>query len=305
VEGLGVGGRVGAELVGEGLTEVLVGGEGGGGLAGGGVGEHDGAPGGLVEGVGGGGGAGVGQGAGMVADGQGGVPGQVPGSGGEVLGLAARGLGPVGVGLVGQERAPAEQDEGTLGGGEGEGRLAGQAGLGLGGEPFRLVQVDLDPGPGHEPPALAVAGDRLRPSTARSRLTRVARLASGSLGSRPPHRASAATSAGTTEPRRANSSFSSVRPLRLASSAAGTTRPSTATARTPSTCTRRLVCCLMHGFWRSPSPVARAAAAAGPGKPPQAPAADPCVANRAAHSLQPPASSGTPSSRSAAAWSWW
>jgi hypothetical protein len=202
-------------------------------------------------------------------------------------------------------RSPAEQGQRTLGGGEGEGRLAGQAGGGLGGEPFRLVQVDLDPGPGHEPPALAVAGDRLRPSTARSRLTRVARLASGSLGSRPPHRASAATSAGTTEPRRANSSFSSVRPLRLASSAAGTTRPSTATARTPSTCTRRLVCCLMHGFWRSPSPVARAAAAAGPGKPPQAPAADPCVANRAAHSLQPPASSGTPSSRSAAAWSWW
>jgi hypothetical protein len=142
---------------------VLVGGEGGGGLAGGGVGEHGGPPGGLVKGVGGGGGARVGQGAGVVADGQGGVPGEVPGPGGEVLGFAAGGLGPVGVGLVGQERAPAEQGQGTLGGGQGEGRLAGQAGLGPGGEPFRLVQVDLDPGPGDEPPALAVAGDRLRP----------------------------------------------------------------------------------------------------------------------------------------------
>src|SRR5215212_6539033 len=44
----------------------------------------------------------------------------------------AGGLGPVGVGLVGQERAPAEEGQGTLGGGQGEGRLAGQAGLGLG-----------------------------------------------------------------------------------------------------------------------------------------------------------------------------
>ena len=160
-------------------------------------------------------------------------------------------------------RSPAEQGQRTLGGGEGEGRLAGQAGGGLGGEPFRLVQVDLDPGPGHEPPALAVAGHL----------------------------------------RRASSSFSRVRRLRLASSAAGTARPSTATARTPSTCTRRLACWLMHGFWRPASPLARAAA--GPARRVQPPAAVPSVANRAAHCFQPPASSGTPSSLSAAARSWW
>jgi hypothetical protein len=71
--------------------------------------------------------------------------------------------GPVGVGLVSQERAPPEQGQGTLGGGQGQGRLAAEAGLGLGGQPLGLVQVDLGPGPGHEPPALAVAGDRVRP----------------------------------------------------------------------------------------------------------------------------------------------
>jgi hypothetical protein len=162
VQGLGLGGGVGAELVGEGRAELLVGGEGGGGLAGDDVGAHDGAPGGLVEGVGGGG-AGMGQGSRVVADGHGGVPGEVAGPRGQVLGLAAGGLGPVGVGLVGQEPAPAEESEGALGGGQGEGRLAGQAGLGLGGQPLRLVQVDLGPRPGHEPPALAVTGHHLGP----------------------------------------------------------------------------------------------------------------------------------------------
>ena len=163
MEGLGLGGGVGAELGGQGLAEVLVGGQGGGGLAGGGVGEHDGAPGGLVEGVGAGGGAGVGEGAGGVADGQGGVPGQPPGPGGQAFGLAPGRHGPVGIGLVGQERAPPEQGQGALGGGQGQGGLAAQAGLGLAGQPLRLVQVDLDPRPGREPPALAVAGDRVRP----------------------------------------------------------------------------------------------------------------------------------------------
>jgi hypothetical protein len=45
----------------------------------------------------------------------------------------------------------------------GQGGLAAEAGLGLAGQPFRLVQVDLDPRPGHEPPTLAVAGDGVRP----------------------------------------------------------------------------------------------------------------------------------------------
>ena len=162
MEGLGLGGRIGAELGGQGLAEALVGGQGGGGLAGGGVGAHDGPPGGLVQGVGGGGGAGVGQGAGGVADGQGGLPGEPPGPGGQAPGLAAGRHGPVGVGLVGQERAPPIQGQGALGGGQGQGGLAAEAGLGLAGQPFRLVQVDLDPGPGNEPPTLAVAGDGVR-----------------------------------------------------------------------------------------------------------------------------------------------
>jgi hypothetical protein len=162
VEGARLGGRVGAELLGQGLAELLVGGQGGGGLAGVGVGEHDGAPGGLVEGVGLGGGAGVGEGAGGVADGEGGLPGQAPGPGAKAVGLAPGGHGPVGVGLVGQERPPSEQGQGTLGGGQGQGRLAGQPRLGLAGQPLRLLQVDLDPRPGHEPPALPFAGDRVR-----------------------------------------------------------------------------------------------------------------------------------------------
>jgi hypothetical protein len=123
---------------------------------------HDGPPGGLVQGVGGGGGAGVGQGAGRVADGQGRLPGEPPGPGGQVSGLAPGRHGPVGVGLVGQERAPPTQSQGALGGGQGQGGLAAEAGLGLAGQPFRLVQVDLDPAPGHEPPSLAVAGDGVR-----------------------------------------------------------------------------------------------------------------------------------------------
>jgi hypothetical protein len=163
VQGPGLGGGLGAELLGEGLAEPLVGGQGGGRLAGGGVGEHGGPPGGLVEGVGGVGGAGVGQGAGGVADGQGGVAGEAPGPCGQALGLAPGREGPVGVGLVGQERAPPEQGQGALGGGQGQGRLGAEAGLGLTGQPLRLVQVDLGPRPGHEPPALAVAGDRLGP----------------------------------------------------------------------------------------------------------------------------------------------
>ena len=163
MEGLGLGGGVGAELLGQGPAEPLVGGQGGGGLAGGGVGAHDRPPGGLVQGVRGGGGAGVGQGPGRVADGQGGVGGQPPGPDAEALGLAPGREGPVGVGLVGQERAPPKQVEGAPGGGQGQGGLAAQAGLGLAGQPLRLVQVDLGRRPGHEPPALAVAGDRVRP----------------------------------------------------------------------------------------------------------------------------------------------
>ena len=77
------------------------------------------------------------------------------------------------------------------------------------------------------------------PSTARSRLTSVARLASGSAGGRLPHRASTSTSAGTTAPRLASSSFSRVRPLRLASRWAGP-HGRRQPPGTPSTCTRTL-----------------------------------------------------------------
>ena len=162
MQGLALGSGVGAELLGQGPAEALVGGQGGSRLAGGGGGGHHGPPGRLVQAVGGGGGGGVGQGPAGVANGQGGLPGQAPGPGGQPLGLAPGRHRPVGVGLVGQERPPPEQGQGTLGGGQGQGRLAGQPGLGLGGQPGRLLQVNLDPRPGHEPPAVPAAGDHLR-----------------------------------------------------------------------------------------------------------------------------------------------
>ena len=157
----GNGGRVGAEVGGQGLAEALVGGQGGGGLAGGGVGAHDGPPGRLVQGVGGGGGAGVGQGAGRVTDGQGGLPGEPPGPGGRrpASRRAAMARSASGSSARNGPRSPRAR---ALGGGQGQGGLAAEAGLGLAGQPFRLVQVDLDPGPGHEPPTLAVAGDGVR-----------------------------------------------------------------------------------------------------------------------------------------------
>ncbi len=294
VEGLGLGGGVGAELGGQGLAEVLVGGQGGGGLAGGGVGEHDGAPGGLVQGVGGGGGAGVGQGAGGGRRRPGRRPRRAAGPGRSGCSASRRAAWPS------RRRA---RRPGTGPARAGPGRARRRPGPGRarrpGGPRPRRPAVPPRPGrprPGARP-RTASPGGRRRSPPARARPAagspawpgwrRGRRAAARPTGPRP------ATSAGTTAPRRASSSFSRVRPLRLASSWAGTSRPSTATASTPSTCTRRLACWPIRRLWSIRRPLARAATAAGPARPVQAPAADRSVANRAAHCFQVPASSGT------------
>ena len=167
VQGGGLRAGVGAELVGEPLAQALVGGQGGGRLGGAPVGQHHGPVGRLVQRVGRHRGAGVDERPGRVAAGQGGLPGDPADPAGQRLDLPA-GLGrPVGVRLVGQQRAPAEQAERPLGGGAGQGRLAGgEPAFGLAGQPFRLLEVDLDARPGGEPPAVPVAGDRPRPQDA-------------------------------------------------------------------------------------------------------------------------------------------
>ena len=302
MEGLGLGGGVGAELGGQGLAEALVGGQGGGGLAGGGVGAHDGPPGGLVQGVGGGGGAGVGQGAGRVADGQGGLPGEPPGPGGQASGLAPGRHGPVGVGLVGQERAPSTQGQGALGGGQGQGGLAAEAGLGLAGQPFRLVQVDLDPGPGHEPPSLAVAGDGVRAEHGPQPAHQRGQVGVG-VGGRAPAPQGLDQHLGRDD--RAPPGQQQLQQgaaLAAGQPWAGTSRPSTATASTPSTCTRTLP-------WRPIRRLWSIAATGGQDRPPPGggPQGRPglAAANRSAQRFQVSASSGAWSNRAAAAWSSW
>jgi hypothetical protein len=173
VEGLGLGGGVGAELVGQGLAEALVGGQGG-------------------------------------------------------------------VGLVGQERAPPEQVQGPLGGGQGQGGLAAEAGPGLAGQPFRLVQVDLDPGPGHEPPPLAVAGDGVRAEHGPQPAHQRGQVGVG-VGGRPPAPQGLDQHLG-----RDDRAPPGQQQLQQGASLAAShpvgrdLAPSTATVSTPSTCIRRL-----------------------------------------------------------------
>jgi hypothetical protein len=163
VQGLSVGGRVGAELVRQCGPQPLVGGEGRSRLPGPEVGEHRRPVGRLVERVGAQRRLGVRQRAALVADRQRGPPGRLPGMHGQALGRAPGRLRPVGIRLLGQDRSPPQQVEGALGGGQGERGLAGQPTLRLGDQPLGVVQVDGQPRTGHEPPAVAAAGDRVRP----------------------------------------------------------------------------------------------------------------------------------------------
>jgi hypothetical protein len=152
--------RVGAELIGEQLAQVLVGGQGRALLASAAVGEHGRPVALLVERLGDQGGARVPQGGGAVAKRQRGAPGGAAGPAGEALPLAPGVLRPVRAELVGQHRPAAEHGDGALRGGHGERRLLqAQAGLGLADQALRLVQVHADVGAGGKAPALPVAGD--------------------------------------------------------------------------------------------------------------------------------------------------
>lgn len=235
VEGLGVGARVGPELLEQRATEALVGSQGGARLPGPVMGHHDRPVRLLVVGVGGHGRGGPLQGAGVVSQLQRRPPSGAPAPAQQALGLPLGRLRPDGIRLVLQNPAPPEQGQALEGGGAGQGRFSGgEPGLGLVHQMPGLVQVDPKAGAGHDLVATGAAGMASAPSRARSRLTRVAMLASRWAGGSSPQRTSAMVSMATAAPRCPRSSLSRVHPLRLPSSAGGMGAPSVETAKGPS-----------------------------------------------------------------------
>ena len=159
--------RVGAELLGEEVTQLGVGGQGPGGLAARGQPAHQRPPGPLVVGVVGYRRHGGGRGGGRVARGERRLRENVPHPPQQLGLLSAGRLGPLGVRLIFQDQAGRQHVMPAGGRGDGEGRLGrGQPPLRLVCPVARLVQIDLDRGRRAQPVAGPAAVDGIGPEDA-------------------------------------------------------------------------------------------------------------------------------------------